>query len=725
MKKRGGAERRPSRFGEVFGLGSVLHNCERRVRAESYNTVYTISNPTRAVLTWPREPSVIRVQARRIEEIQAAHAEHAKDKRLSRGDVTQRGGVGGADDTHSPKDKIRGRVAVAGKRLLKARKRLSMVVVDAVIRLSELDEPMHMGHYRVRSERQLREEVTREFMSKRGGGGFSSFIQKWRRDGGLRTRRRVQRNALGAHLGRVRRWLTRNRAHGRQSRQPGSPADLLGGRHRGRLGVQLEDPDGSAGPSRSIAQNTDMPPAVPYSPTPRSTGSGSTAPFPPYEDPTDKVKRSPSAGSRSCVPHCHQYRERRQVLERGEVLDSGGPSQPAPLCAGCDSPDAKHSCSNLVVGGVQSPRNIRGQRRFSRSRSRMSSSSESSLVSSIRSRGLWSMRRLWLRDIWELHPMDFRPFDVDRLRSRSFDASWLKSIRGRAWLETQQDEQSHEAEHISASLEASSSSGADDYAVESSSSHFGDSEEGPSGTRNGHSAEALLNSRSGPSVQGSSPSSYKSSNYTTPNPADPALRVVWPMGGVQGTRTLSLNSLFDNVPDRRMGSWFTSRPPHFDEMPLKRPRQRSQDIYGSTPPRNRSPEHVAPDQRDQPTISSVPTEVNDFDNQVLNSINHLFRPSVDRILHPAQTSGFNMPEWESPHRPSILDSSDHQSDFTGTSTRFPSISSEITPATTAGEASRAEDHPETEDTPLRDNFSDSRDAPSTEDNPLRGDEPQT
>lgn len=232
----------------------------------------------------------------------------------------------------------------------------------------------------------------------------------------------------------------------------------------------------------------------------------------------------------------------------------------------------------------------------------------------------------------------------------------------------------------------------------------GDSTEESSSSHTGSSAQAGLYIHKNRSVGGSSPSSHHFLNHTMPRIEKLAFRVARPQGYVQGTRTLSFNSWFDDVRIRRMGSWYISRFDNSDgsndTFGCQKFRSRSEslrppseDIYNATPPRQPSPERaVAPEQMDQPAPSSVPEEVNDLDNQVLQSVHEVFRPSVEHMFSPLRTMGFNLPElaFDLPRRPSTVDCSGPHSPSTITSSRFPSIGSEITPATTADGTSQTE-----------------------------------
>lgn len=256
-----------------------------------------------------------------------------------------------------------------------------------------------------------------------------------------------------------------------------------------------------------------------------------------------------------------------------------------------------------------------------------------------------------------------------------------------------------------------------------------DSTEESSSSHTVSSAMAGLYIHKKRSVGGSSPSSYHFLNHHMPRIQKLAFRVARPEGDVQGTRTLSLNSWFDDVQTRRMGSWYISRSDNFegsnDTFGCRRSRSRSEsprppseDIYNTTPPRQSSPERaVATEQMDQPGPSSVPAEVNDLDNQVLKSVHELFRPSVEHMFSPLRTMGFGLPglALNLGRRPSTVDSSGPHSPSTAASSRFPSIGSEITPATTAEGASRTEGGSEVGDASSSDQGFESKAAPLGED----------
>lgn len=489
-------------------------------------------------------------------------------------------------------------------------------------------------------------------VTERGGAGSIRF-SSLRRDGRLRTRLRHHRQALGNRFGRVQRWL---RGH-RES--------------------------DSMRPMYSISPHLhNTTPATPAA-TPISAGSASTGPFPPYEDSVNGPKR--------LSPRCSYISQRHSPRQRVLGLDADmntevAPDQPAPSRVGSNSTGTGRTHSRIEGRDVRfAP--VDWNQRLRDNIKAVSRSSKSIDSSSLDSQDLRSLTRLWSRDHWELQPMDFRPRHGDLSRSRTFDSSWLASTRGRTWMEAQKAVLIYEAELV------------------------GDSTDALSGTCTGSSAEAGLNVRKTKSGGSCSSSSYHFLNHTMPRLQKLAFRVARPVGDAQGTRTLSYNSWFDNIQNRRMGSWHIPRSGHLegkDEASRsQRPRSRSasphspsEDIYNATPPRQRSPEPTAtPGQMDQPTSSLVPVEVDDFDNQVLKSVHDIFRPSVEQIFNPLRTMGFSLPEsaWDLPRRPSTVDSSGPHPPSTAASSRFPSIGTEITPATTAGEGSRTEGDAEVED----------------------------
>lgn len=222
-----------------------------------------------------------------------------------------------------------------------------------------------------------------------------------------------------------------------------------------------------------------------------------------------------------------------------------------------------------------------------------------------------------------------------------------------------------------------------------------------------------------------SPSSYRSSDYITPRLQKLAFRVR-PLGDVQGIRTLSLDSCFDNAPYRQMGSWFIQR---FSVGEIDESRSHSarpclpfEDIHNATTLRQRSSERVeAPDPTDLLAISSVPAEVNDLDNEVLDGINQFFEPSIEQSLfNPPQLFG-NSPDWDTSRRRWTIDSGDIRLAPTVGSSKFPSIDCESTPATSAWESSRTRGGLENGDAAIRVDTSVSKDAPPTEDTHQTGD----
>lgn len=509
-----------------------------------------------------------------------------------------------------------------------------------------------------------------EHVTERGGAGSKSLSQRLKRDGRLRVGLRRHRQALSNHLDRVQRWLSGNRGSG--------PVRL-----------RESNPNGTG--------NT---PAATVAATPRSAESLSTGPFPPYEDPVDGSEH-PSPRS-SYISHKQQPRQRGLALDEGEDTDVA-PNQPGPSRMSSRSPgelsdtdpeaqDVRFSHIDWTLGLLVNNKT-------------KSSPSESVHISSLDSQDLRSIRRIWSRDHWELYPADFRPMNGDLSRSRTFDSSWLASNRGRIWMEAQKAEPIFEAELVGDSTE------------ESSSSHTG------------RSAKAGLYIHKNRAVGGSSPSSYHFLSHTMPRIQKLAFRVARPEGDVQGTRTLSFNSWFDDVQIRRMGSWYISRSDnlegsndtfgcHKSRSRSESPRPPSGDIYNATPPRQSSPERVvATEQTDQPGPSSVPAEVNDLDNQVLKSVHELFRPSVEHMFSPLRTMGFSLPElaFNLPRRPSTVDSSEPHSPSTITSSRFPSIGSEITPATTADGPSQTEGDSEVGDASSSNKGSESKGAALDED----------
>lgn len=223
------------------------------------------------------------------------------------------------------------------------------------------------------------------------------------------------------------------------------------------------------------------------------------------------------------------------------------------------------------------------------------------------------------------------------MRPRSFDTSWLSSVQGRSWIETLQVEQVLEAELVCESAEQSFHSRVSDLTQRDSLCN-GDARESSS-PRTGGSMRGFLKLHMGLCGRKCLPSSYNTSNYNNFLIQRLAPRIR-PVAVVQGTRTLSLNSWFDNVPHRMMDSWFIPRSFTVGESNESRPRSArprapSDDMYHATPLRQRSPERaVTPDQRDQPAISSVPAHVNDADNEVLQSIDQIFKPTIEQILNP-------------------------------------------------------------------------------------------
>lgn len=257
----------------------------------------------------------------------------------------------------------------------------------------------------------------------------------------------------------------------------------------------------------------------------------------------------------------------------------------------------------------------------------------------------------------------------------------------------------------------------------------GDSLEESSSSQTGSSAKAGFYIPKNRSVGGSSPSSYHTLDHTMPRIQKLAFRVARPKGDLQGTRTLSFNSWFDDVRIRRMGSWYIPRSDNHEgsndtfgcqrsRSRSRSPRPPSEDIYNATPPRQSSPERgVAPEHMDQPAPSSMPAEINDLDNQVLQSVHELFRPSVEHMFSPLRTMGFSLSELglDLSHRPSTVDSSGPHSPSTAASSRFPSVGSEITPATTAEGASRTGDGSDVGDASTSDEGLESKCAPLGED----------
>lgn len=489
-------------------------------------------------------------------------------------------------------------------------------------------------------------------VTERGGAGSNHFSQHWKRDGRLRSRLRHHRQALGNRFGRVQRWLIGNRG------------------------------SDSMRPMDSIPPNVRNTTAATAAATPRSAGSVSTGPFPPYEDPSDGPERSSSR----CSYISHKYSPGQRVSARDVGLDTDiAPDQPAPSRMASNSPGIGRSHPNTEIRDVRFAHIDWNQRPLDNIKA-VSRSSESINISSLDSQDLRSLRRLWSRDHWELQPMDFRPRHGDPSRSRTFDSSWLASFRGRTWMEAQKSKLIYEAELV------------------------GDSTDALARSSTGSSAEAGLDAYKIKSGETCSPSSHHFLNHTMPRLQKLAFRVARPVSDAQGARTLSYNSWFDNVQNRRIGTWQTPKSDLLegnDDAPRSQrsrsqsasPHPPSDDIYDATPPRQGSPERVVtPRQMDQPASSSLPVEVDDFDSQVLKSIHDIFRPSVEQIFNPLRTMGYNLPEplWDLPRRPSTVDSSGAHSPSTAASSRFPSIGTEITPATTAGEGSRTEGDPEVE-----------------------------
>lgn len=512
-------------------------------------------------------------------------------------------------------------------------------------------------------------------MIERGGAGTSFFSKRLRRDGGLRTRLRTHRHAVGSRIDRVQRWVIGDRA--------------------GELGEQPS----AQSPTAS-----------------RSTESGPTAPFPPYEEPVNSPAPQ-NEGSSSHVPLSRPTRRSSLTVEEVKDPDPSRDCPTAPTRSSSIAPNLGDGCSKPTIQEVHfTP--IKWARGHIDDRNNTSNSSEISFFNSLTSGELRSIRRRWLRDVWELRPTDFRLGDVDLSRPRSFDTSWLASVQGRTWMEAVQAEMIFEAELVSDSAENSSSSSIDEIAI-GDKPCTGGSEQSNADSRTGNSAGRRINPHIGYCESTSTPSSYKLSDYTTRKIQKLAFRVR-PASNLQGTRTLSLTSWFDKTPCRRIGSWLSPRPPagESNESQLRPAiiRLPSDDIYNATPLQQQSPERAGtPNPLDQPAISSVPAEVNNVDNEVLESIKQLFKPSVETILDPPRTPGLNLPEWDFPRRRSTIDSSDPLFSSTAASSRFPSIGSEITPATTAGEASRTEGSHENEDTPRESSLSGSKVGPSTED----------
>lgn len=557
-----------------------------------------------------------------------------------------------------------------------------------------------------RDRHQIRDDVT-----KRGGAGDSSFPLGLRRDGRLRNRFRDNKRALGNHFERVQRWVIGNRPQSRQAAQAGG------------YGGHLKSQDDPAGPR---SQDKNAAPLMTLSPMPGSPSSGSIAPFPPYDDPFERSE-SPGMGSNSHKSCQRQPGQRGWASDGVNDSDPGGPSQPAAICTDSKSPESigtssvsrasGYSCFNPVLGEVHFPRMKPDGGLFNNSND-IASCSRSPVVSSIDSEARRCIG-LWMRDLWKLSSTDFRPNDVNPSRPRSFDVSYCDSFQGRIWMGKPEEEQMYEDKRV------------------------------------GESAGLSFISR------------YKFSGYHTPNSVKPAFHANRPVD-VQGIRTRSFDSWFDNVTNRTMGPWFTPRLPisaetndtsssdepsvenefcgscqslsskehavpgesilieigegaaqrakglqeaiegSLNEAHAAVPRSNSisqstqwefqsgfEDIYNAAP-RHPPERDSAPDQTDQPAISSVSDEINDFDNQVLDSMEQLFRPSIDQILNLPRTAGYHLPSWESPRRPSTLNGSDHQSNYTATSSRIPSIGVQITPATTVGDVPHMEDSPVTE-----------------------------
>lgn len=537
VTKRGGAEPRPPLFSRILGIG--------------------------AILAWFGKSSAHRARARRDAEDRMGQKDQEKSRQPARDYVTEIGGAGLLWSFKSQGVGERPRTKIQDNKELHQGPETWMVCPGTRKVLhgrptgqrpspgqgvcGEAD-----GERRTHREQVARRRLaTRHCISQRGGARSWS-VRKWlARDGGLRTRLRDSRRALGTHFGRIQRWVVRS-----QQAQDGD-----------HTGHQPNNQDGSTEPGGPSPQQSNTALVVPPAPTPRSASSGSPASFPSYTD--------------LLAPEGYEYQY------------YGGPSQPAPFSYNSELP-APTSTSSVYTDSGRDARN----------------------VSSRNSRGI----RLSMRDFWELRPTDFRSTDVDLSRPRSFDIGWLTSLRGRIWLNSQQEEQIDGANRVDTATEGPSSS------------------------------------------------SYESAGYHAPATTRPAFHSVGPVGDVQGTRTLSLDSWFDHVANRRMGPWFTPRFPDSAES----------NVYNATPLRLRSPERE-----------------NASRNQVL-------RPSDNRSLNRPRAYTLSVPAHELPRRPSSGDNIDHQSASTATSSRFPSAGSPMTPPTTAGDGSRVENAPSSKDAPQTD-----------------------